>query len=48
MSMQWRGKGGDEGRECDGKTILSEIWKEWEKTGELKQKIEIWLEVGDC
>ena len=28
---KWRGKGGEEDRECDGRTVLREIWKEWEE-----------------
>ena len=27
-------------RECDGRTALREIWKEWEENGEQQQKIE--------
>ena len=26
-----KGKGSEEDRECDGKTALREIWKEWEE-----------------
>ena len=29
----WRGKGGEEDRECDGRTALREIWREWEENG---------------
>ena len=28
------GKGGEEDRECDGRTALREIWKEWEENEE--------------
>ena len=34
----WRQKGGKEDRECDGRTAIREIWKEWEENGEQKQK----------
>ena len=34
------GKGGEEDRECDGRTALREICKEWEENGEQQQKIE--------
>ena len=34
------GNGGEEDRECDGKTALREIWEEWEENGEQQQKIE--------
>ena len=27
-------------RECDGRTALSETWKEWEENGEQQQHIE--------
>ena len=33
------GKGGKEDRECDGRTALREIWKEWEENGEQQQQI---------
>ena len=39
------GKGGEEDRDCDGKTALREIWKEWEENGEQQQNIE---GVGEC
>ena len=32
------GKGGEEHRECDGRT--RKIWKEWEENGEQQHKIE--------
>ena len=32
-------------RECNGRTALSVIWKEWEETGKQQQKIK---GVGDC
>ena len=34
MIRYWRGKGGDEDRECDGRTAVREIWKVWEENGE--------------
>ena len=34
------GKGGEEDRECDGRTALREIWKEWEDNEEQQQMIE--------
>ena len=34
------GKGGVEEGECDGRTALREIWKEWEENGEQHQKID--------
>ena len=33
--------GGEEDRECNGRTTLRYIWREWEKNGEYQQKIEI-------
>ena len=39
MPRKWREKGGDEDRECDGRTALREIGKEWEENGEQQQKI---------
>ena len=39
MPRQWRGKGGEEDRGCDGRTGLREIWKEWEENGERQQKV---------
>ena len=45
MPRKWRVKGGEEDRECDGRTALREIWKEWEENGEQQQKIE---GVGSC
>ena len=39
------GEGGEEDRECDERTPLREIWREWEENGEQEQKIE---GVGDC
>ena len=44
MPRKWREKEGKENRECNGRTALREIWKEWEENGEQQQKIE----VGDC
>ena len=38
------GKGGEKDGECDGRTVLREMWKEWEENGEQQQKIG----VGDC
>ena len=37
-------KGGNEDRECDGRTALRDVWKEWEENGAQHQKIE---RVGD-
>ena len=37
---KWRGKGGEEDREGDGRTALREIWEEWEENGEQQEKIE--------
>ena len=34
------GGGGGEDGECDGRTALREVWKEWEENGEERQKIE--------
>ena len=45
MPRKWREKGGEEDQECDGRTALREIGKEWEQNGEQQQKIE---GVGDC
>ena len=39
------GIGGEEDRECDGRSAKREIWKEWEKNGKLQQKID---GVGKC
>ena len=39
MPRKCGGKEGEEDRECDGRTGLSEIWKEWEKNGEQRQKM---------
>ena len=44
MPRKWKGKGGEEDRECDGRTALREIWKEREENGEQQLYIE---EVGD-
>ena len=38
-AQEVEGKGGEENRECDGKTALREIWKEWEEKGGQQQKI---------
>ena len=46
MPRKWRGKGGEEDRECDGRTGFREIWKEWEENGEQQQNIV--PVVGDC
>ena len=40
MPRKWREKGGEEDQECDGRTALREIYKEWEEDGEQQQKIE--------
>ena len=34
------GKRGEEDRECDGRSALREIWKEWKENGEQQQKVE--------
>ena len=44
-ARQWRGKGGEEDRGCDGRTALREIWTEWEKNGEQQQRTGV---VGYC
>ena len=40
MPRMWRETGGEEDRECDGRTVLREIWKEWEENGEQQQNTE--------
>ena len=30
MPIKWRGKGGEEDRECDGRTALRGIWEVWD------------------
>ena len=45
MPRKWRGKGGEEHRNCDGMTALRDTWKEWEKNGEKMQQKE--LETAD-
>ena len=45
MPRKWRGKGGEEDRECGRSTALKEVWKEWEEQGQPQQKIE---GIGDC
>jgi len=40
MPIKWRGKGGEEDRQYDGRTALRHIWKECEEDGEQQQKIE--------
>jgi len=44
MSTKWRGKGSEEGRECDGRTVLREIYKKWVEDGEQQEE----SGVGDC
>ena len=44
MPRKWREKGDEEERECDRRTALREIWKEWEENGEQQLKIKM---VGD-
>ena len=39
MPRKWREKGDDEDGECDGRTVLKEIWKEWGENGEQQQQI---------
>ena len=34
------GKRGEEDRECDGRTLLRDIWKEWKENGEQQQRTE--------
>ena len=43
-AQKMEGIGGKEDRECDGRTVLREIWKEWEENGEQQQQFEL---VGD-
>ena len=45
MSRKWREEGGEENLECDGRTALRKIWKEWEENGEQQQRVE---GGGDC
>jgi len=33
------GKGGEENHECDGRTALIDIWKEWEENAEQQEHI---------
>ena len=40
MPRKWSGTGGEEDRECDGRTAITDIWKEWEENGEQQRKIE--------
>ena len=40
MPRKWREGGGEEDRECDGRTAVREIWEEWEENGGQQQKIE--------
>ena len=40
MARKYREKGGEEDRECDGRTALREIRKEWEENGEQQQQTE--------
>ena len=45
----WREKGFEEDRECDSRTALREIWKEWEENAEqLTAKDRRRCHVGDC
>ena len=39
MSKWLREKGGVEDQECDGRTVLREIWKEWEEYGEQQHQM---------
>lgn len=34
------GKGGEEDRDCDGRTVYIETWRVWERSGEREEKIE--------
>ena len=45
MRIKWREKGGAEDRECDGRTVIREIWKVWDENVEQQQQIE---ENKDC
>ena len=38
-ALKMEGKGGEEDRECDGRTALREIWKEWEENEKQQQNI---------
>ena len=40
MPRKRREKEGKKDQECDGRTVLREIWKDWEENGEQQQKIE--------
>ena len=40
MPRKWRKQGGEEDRECDGRTALRGTWKEWEVNGEQQQTIQ--------
>ena len=40
MPRKWSEKGGEDDRECDGRTALRDIWKEWEDNREQQEKIE--------
>jgi len=44
MPRKSRGKGGEEGPDCDGRTALREIWKEWEENGEDRRSLRLVLE----
>ena len=45
MPRKWKKTGGEEDRECNGRTALREIWEDWEENGEQQQKMD---GVGDC
>ena len=38
---KWTVDGGEEDRECDGRTALGETWKGWEGNGEQQQQIKV-------
>ena len=45
MPRLWKERGGEENRDCDGRTALTEPWKEWKKNGNQEQIIE---GIGQC
>ena len=38
MPTTWRGKGGDEDRECQQRTASRQFWENWEENGEQQQQ----------
>ena len=39
MLRKWRDTEGEEDRECDRRTSLRELWKDWEQIGEQQQQL---------